>query len=32
MLSHIQDRYSFEVTGTQMEFAGYCANCQSFPP
>jgi Fur family ferric uptake transcriptional regulator len=29
MLSRIQDRYQFQVTGTQMEFVGYCAGCQA---
>jgi Fe2+ or Zn2+ uptake regulation protein len=32
MLSNIQDRYDFEVTGTQMEFLGRCASCRSHPP
>lgn len=31
MLSRIRDRYKFQVTGTQMEFAGYCADCQARP-
>jgi Fur family ferric uptake transcriptional regulator len=31
MLSRIQDRYNFEVTGTQMEFVGCCASCRSHP-
>jgi Fur family ferric uptake transcriptional regulator len=31
MLSRIRDRYRFQVTGTQMEFVGYCADCQARP-
>jgi Fe2+ or Zn2+ uptake regulation protein len=31
MLSRIQDRYGFSVTGTQMEFVGYCRDCQPTP-
>ncbi len=31
MLSRIEDRYAFQVTGTQMEFVGFCADCQTRP-
>ncbi len=29
ILSHIEEDHDFEVTNTQMEFLGYCADCQS---
>jgi Fe2+ or Zn2+ uptake regulation protein len=31
MLSRIQDRYDFYVTGSQMEFVGHCVACWSDP-
>jgi Fe2+ or Zn2+ uptake regulation protein len=31
MLSRIQDRYKFQLTSTQMEFVGFCADCQARP-
>ena len=31
MLSLIQDRYSFQLTSTQMEFVGLCVDCQARP-
>jgi Fur family ferric uptake transcriptional regulator len=29
MLSRIHERYGFQVTGTQMEFVGFCTDCQA---
>jgi len=29
VLSHIDKEHDFRVTSTQMEFLGYCANCQT---
>jgi Fur family ferric uptake transcriptional regulator len=32
MLSRIQDRYEFQVTGSEMELVGYCADCRTTLP
>jgi Fe2+ or Zn2+ uptake regulation protein len=29
ILSHVEEEHDFEVTNAQMEFLGYCADCQS---
>ena len=32
ILSHIEAQHDFKVTGTQMEFVGYCVDCQAGLP